>query len=103
MECVAVIAVAVAVIFARLALMQELNPILWGGLAIAIYAGAPVLMIARGASWIDAPLVWLSSYGGLFLLFVTQCVVAERKRYRNRGNTSIRQAARPKKRRSTGQ
>src|SRR5207253_3619369 len=33
MECVAVIACSVAVIFARLAMMQELNPFLWGFLA----------------------------------------------------------------------
>jgi hypothetical protein len=88
MECVALIAVSVALIFARLALMQELNPFLWGGLAIVIYAGAPLALIARGASWFDAPLVWLSSYGGLFVLFVVQCVVAERKRYRNRGGSA---------------
>lgn len=85
MECLAVIAVSVALIFARLAMMQELNPLLWGTLALVVYAGAPTLMIYRGASWWDAPMVWLSSYGGLFLLFVVQCVVAERRRYQGRG------------------
>lgn len=85
MECLAVIAVSVALIFARLAMMQELNPVLWGTLALLIYAGAPVFMIQRGATWWQAPWVWLSSYGGLFLLFVAQCVLAERRRYRNRG------------------
>jgi len=90
MECIAVMAVSVAVIFARLAMMQDLNPLLWGGLAVAVYAGAPVLLIRRGAGLMDAPWVWISSFVGLFVLFAAQCVVAERKRYRGRAG-----AARP--------
>jgi hypothetical protein len=85
MECVAVIAVSVALIFAKLAMMQELNPVLWGTLAIVIYAGAPMFMIYRGAGWLDAHWVWISSYGGLFVLFIAQCAVAERRRYLSRG------------------
>jgi hypothetical protein len=85
MECVGVIALSSCLIFARLAMMQELNPFLWGFLAIVAYAAPPVWMIYHGASWMDAPMVWASSFGALFALFVAQCVVAERKRYRNRG------------------
>jgi hypothetical protein len=85
MECIAVIAVSAALIFARLAVMQELNPILWGTLALVIYAGAPTVMIYRGAGLMAAPWIWISSFLGLFVLFVVQCVVAERQRYRNRG------------------
>jgi hypothetical protein len=85
MECLAVIAVSSALIFARLAMMQELNPFLWGALAVAVYTGPPLFMIYRGATWLDAPWVWASSFIGLFLLFVAQTIVAERKRYRNRG------------------
>jgi hypothetical protein len=85
MECIAVIAVSAAVIFARLAMMQDLNPLLWGVLAVVVYAGPPVYMIRRGAGWIDAPWVWISSFVGLFLLFVIQSVVAERRRYQGRG------------------
>jgi hypothetical protein len=85
MECIAVMAVSVAVIFARLAMMQGLNPFLWGFLAIVIYAGMPILMIRRGASLMDAPRVWISSFAGLFVLFVVQSLVAERKRYAGRG------------------
>jgi hypothetical protein len=84
MECLAVIAVSAALIFARLAMMQDLNPLLWGALAVACYVGPPVWMIQRGASWFDAPLVWASSFGALFALFVVQTVVAERKRYKGR-------------------
>ena len=84
MECVGLIAVSVAVIFARLAMMQDLNPLVWGTLAVVIYVGAPGYMIYRGASWLDAPWVWLSSFGGLFLLFITQTVIAERHRYQGR-------------------
>jgi hypothetical protein len=84
MECILVIAFSAALIFARLALMQELNPFLWGFLALVVYAGAPVFMIWRGATWMDAPWVWASSFGGLFVLFVIQAIVAARKRFRNR-------------------
>ena len=85
MEIVAIIAVSAVLIFARLAMMQELNPLLWGTLALVVYAGAPALLLYRGAGLMDMPWVWISSFGGLFVLFVVQCVVAERKRYRNRG------------------
>jgi hypothetical protein len=84
MECVLVIACSAAVIFARLALMQELNPLLWGVLALCVYAGAPLYMIWHGAGWMDAPWVWASSFGGLFVLFVIQSIVAARRRYSNR-------------------
>jgi len=84
MECVAVIACSAALIFARLALMQGLNPFFWGFLAIAVYAGAPAYMIWRGASWMDAPWVWLSSFGGLFVLFIAQSVAAAIQRQRDR-------------------
>ena len=84
MECVGLIAVSSAIIFARLAMMQDLNPFLWGTFAVVIYVGAPGYMIYRGASWIDAPWVWLSSFGGLFLLFVVQTMVAERRRFQGR-------------------
>lgn len=88
MECLAVIAVSAAVVFARFAMMQELNPFLWGALAVACYVTAPLLMIRRGAGWIDAPWVWLSSFGALAVLFAIQCVVGERQRYRNRGGAA---------------
>lgn len=85
MECVAIIACSAVVIFAKLALMQDLNPIFWGLLAMVIYAGAPAYMImVRKASIWDAPLVWASSFGGLFALFIVQSLVAERKRWKNR-------------------
>lgn len=84
MECIAVIACSAAVIFARLALMQDLNPFLWGFLAVLVYAGAPSYMIWRGAGWMDAPWVWISSFGGLFVLFVVQSVAAAIKRQRGR-------------------
>jgi hypothetical protein len=84
MECMAVIACSAAVIFARLALIQDLNPFLWGFLAVVVYAGAPTYMIWQGARWLDAGWVWLSSFGGLFALFVAQCVVAANRRGRGR-------------------
>jgi hypothetical protein len=84
MECIAVIACSAAVIFARLAMMQDLNPFLWGLLAVVVYAGAPVYMIWRGAGWMDAPWVWASSFGGLFVLFIIQAIVAAQRRHRNR-------------------
>ena len=84
MECVAMLAASAAFIFARLAMMQELNPVLWGALALAIYAGAPTFMIWRGAGWMDAPWVWFSSFGGLFALFVAQCIAGARQRHRGR-------------------
>jgi hypothetical protein len=83
-ECVAVLATASGLIFAGFARIQELNPFLWGLLGIVVYAATPMLMIWRGASWMDAPLVWLSSLGGLFVLFVVQSVVAARARRRRR-------------------
>jgi hypothetical protein len=52
---------------------------------VAVYTGPPLFMIYRGVTWLDAPWVWASSFIGLFLLFVAQTIVAERKRYRNRG------------------
>lgn len=84
MECLAVIACSAGVVFARLAMMQDLNPFFWGFLAILVYAGAPLYMISQGASWIDAPWVWLSSFIGLFVLFVIQSIVAANQRRRNR-------------------
>jgi hypothetical protein len=84
MECVAILAFSACLIFAKLAIMQDLNPFLWGFLAVAVYAGAPAYMIWRGATWMDAPWVWLSSFGGLFVLFIAQSVAAAIKRQRNR-------------------
>ena len=65
-------------------MMQELNPFLWGFLAIVVYAGAPLYMIRQGARWLDAPWVWASSFIGLFVLFLIQCIVAANQRRRNR-------------------
>jgi hypothetical protein len=85
MACVAVLACSAVVIFARLALMQELNPFFWGIMAMLVYAGAPAYMIVvKKASIWDAPLVWISSFGGLFVLFIVQTIVAERRRMSNR-------------------
>ena len=84
MECFAVLASSAAVIFARLAMMQDLNPFLWGFLAVVVYAGAPLFMIWRGAGWMEAPWVWASSFGGLFVLLVIQSIVAANRRHRNR-------------------
>jgi hypothetical protein len=84
MECLVVIAFSAALIFARLALMQDLNPFLWGFLAVLVYAGAPLFMIWRGASWLDAPWVWASSFFGLFALFIIQAIVGANRRRRNR-------------------
>ena len=84
MECVAVIAFSSALIFARLAEMQDLNPFLWGFLAMVVYAGAPSYLIWRGASVMDAPIVWISSFGGLFVLLVVQSIVAAIRRRGNR-------------------
>ena len=84
MECVAAIAASAAFIFARLAMMQELNPLMWGALALVIYAGAPAFVIWRGAGLMDAPWVWASSFGGLFVLFIAQALVAARQRHRGR-------------------
>jgi hypothetical protein len=84
MECLAVIACSAALIFARLALIQDLNPFLWGFLAIVVYAAAPLYMIWQGARWMDAGWVWLSSFGGLFILFIIQCIAAANQRRRNR-------------------
>jgi hypothetical protein len=90
MECLAVLALSSAIIFARLAMMQDLNPFLWGFLGLAAYAGPPTFMIWRGASWIDAPWVWISSFAALFLLFIAQSVIAAWKRYRGRGGPSVK-------------
>jgi len=84
MECLAVIACSAAAVFARLAMMQDLNPFLWGLLAIVVYAGAPLFMIWRGATWMDAPWVWASSFGGLFVLLIIQSIVAAIRRHRSR-------------------
>lgn len=84
MECVAMIAGSAGIIFAKTADMQDLNPFLWGLLAIVVYAAAPAWMIYRGAGWADAPWIWASSFGGLFVLFVVQSVVAGLKRRGNR-------------------
>jgi hypothetical protein len=84
MECVAVMAASAALVFSRLAIIQDLNPFVWGFLALVVYAGAPAFMIWRGASWMDAPWVWISSLGGLFVLFVVQSIVAAVHRHRGR-------------------
>jgi len=84
MECLAVIAASVGVIFAKFADMQELNPFFWGILAVVVYAGAPALMIYRGASWMDSPWIWASSFGALAVLFVVQSIVAANRRRGNR-------------------
>lgn len=84
MECVAVIACSSALIFARLADMQDLNPFVWGLLAMVVYAGAPGYLIWRGASVMDAPIVWISSFGGLFVLLIAQSIVAAIRRRGNR-------------------
>ncbi len=73
-----------ALIFARLAEMQDLNPFLWGFLAMVVYAGAPGYLLWRGASVMDAPIVWISSFGGLLVLLVAQSIVAASRRRRNR-------------------
>jgi hypothetical protein len=83
-ECVAVIAVSAAVIFAKFAQIQDLNPLPWGAMALVVYAGAPAFMIWRGAGVLDAPWIWISSFGGLFVLFVVQSIVAARARHRRR-------------------
>jgi hypothetical protein len=83
-ECVAVMATAAGLIFAGFARIQDLNPFLWGLLGIVVYAATPMLMIWRGATWMDAPIVWISSFGGLFVLFVVQSIVAARARRRRR-------------------
>jgi hypothetical protein len=84
MECLAVLAFSATLIFARLALMQDLNPFFWGALALIVYAGAPLFMIWQGVGWMNAPWVWASSFGGLFVLFVIQSIVAANRRRRNR-------------------
>ena len=84
MEILAVIAASAGIIFAKFADMQELNPFVWGLLAVVVYAGAPAWMIWRGAGWIDAPWIWASSFGGLGVLFVVQSIVAGIKRHGNR-------------------
>ena len=84
MECIAVIACSSAQIFARLAEMQDLNPFLWGFLAMVVYAGAPAYLIWRGASVMDLPIVWISSFGGLFVLLIVQAIVAAKRRKGNR-------------------
>jgi hypothetical protein len=79
-ECVVMIAASAAVIFAKFAQIQDLNPFLWGTLALVVYAGAPAFMIWRGADILAAPIIWLSSFGGLAVLFVVQSIVAYRAR-----------------------
>ena len=84
MECLAVIACSVAVIFARLALMQDLNPVFWGDRGRHhLRRGALVHDLAR-CGWTDAPWVWASSFGGLFVLFIIQAILAANRRHRNR-------------------
>ena len=94
MECVAVIACSAGLIFARLAQAQDLNPFLWGFLGVAIYVAAPGYMIWRGAGWMDAAWVWLSSFGGLFVLFIAQSIIAAIKRQRGRAPAKRRTASR---------
>ena len=78
------IAGSAGIIFAKLADMQDLNPFFWGLLAVVVYAGAPALMIYRGASWMDSPWIWASSFGGLGVLFVVQSILAGARRRGNR-------------------
>ncbi len=84
MECLAVMAASAGVIFAKFADMQDLNPFLWGILAVGVYAGAPAWMIYRGAGLMDSPWIWASSFLGLFVLFVVQSIVAANRRRGNR-------------------
>ncbi len=66
MECVAMIAASVGVIFARLALMQDLNPFLRGSHAIIAYAGAPGYVIFPWRSPVGAPIRRSSGLGNRF-------------------------------------
>lgn len=85
MECVAMIAVSAMIIFAVFAQIQDLNPFLWGLLALVVYAGPPAYLVSvQGAGLMDAHWVWLSSFGGLFVLFIVQSIAAAVKRQRNR-------------------
>jgi hypothetical protein len=85
MECVAMIAGSAMIIFAVFAQIQDLNPFLWGLLALIVYAGPPAyLILVQEAGLMDAPWVWLSSFGGLAVLFIVQSVAAAVKRRRNR-------------------
>ena len=47
---------------------------------MVVYAAAPSDLLWRGASVMDAPIVRLSSFGGLFVLLVVQSVVAAIRR-----------------------
>lgn len=85
MECVAMIAGSAMIIFAVFAQIQDLNPFVWGLLALIVYAGPPAyLVFVQGSGLMDAHWVWISSYGGLAVLFVVQSVAAAIKRQRNR-------------------
>lgn len=85
MECVAMIAGSAMIIFAVFAQIQDLNPFVWGLLALVVYAGPPAyLILVQGSGLMDAPWVWISSYGGLVVLFIVQSVAAAVKRQRNR-------------------
>jgi len=85
MECVIAIAVSAMIVFAGFAQIQELNPFVWGLLALIVYAGPPAYLVYfQGAGWMEAHWVWLSSFGGLFALFIAQSIAAAIKRQRNR-------------------
>ena len=62
-------------------MIQDLNPALWGPLALLVDAGAPGDLIGPGPGWrAGCSWVWLSSFGGLFVLFLAQCVAASCRR-----------------------
>jgi len=84
MLCVATLATFAGIAFARLAEIQDLNPFLWGTLAVLIYLGLPAYDHWRGFELGEAPFVWISSLGGLVVLFVVQSIVAARNRGRGR-------------------
>ena len=85
MECVAMIAGSAMLVFAGFARIQELNPFLWGLLALVVYAGPPFYLVyVQGRGLMDAHWIWASSFGGLFLLFIAQSIAAAIKRQRNR-------------------
>ena len=85
MECVAVIACSSALIFARLAEMQDLNPFVWGFLAMGrLRRGAELHDLAGGERDGRLLIVWISSFGGLFVLLIVQSIVAAMRRRGNR-------------------
>jgi len=84
MACVALFAALSGVAFARLAMIQDLNPFLWGVLAVLVYLGLPGSYLWRGFTIDELPWVWISSLIGLVVLFIVQSVIAAVVRYRSR-------------------